>query len=230
MLAMRQKKIQEPELHQSLSARINGKKEEWSANKLESFWKKTFVSCMKEAAPNFTIDESNRKIIAALYDYAISKDGLLDPRKGLLLYGPIGVGKSTLLKGIQLFKAKINLYSFGANNPDIGFRIVAAAELSLLYAKDGLAGIERFVDRERIDNLAIDEVGREPIDSKHFGTGLNVVQTILQLRYEQRHKGITHITTNLDPNTDFVSRYDYYIADRVKEMFNVIEIKGDSRR
>ena len=87
---------------------------------------------MKEASPNFTIDDSNRKIIAALYDYATDENGLLDTTKGLLLYGPIGVGKSTLLKGLQLFKAKINLYSFGASNPDIGFRIVAAAELSLL--------------------------------------------------------------------------------------------------
>lgn len=228
MSKMRQPKTQESK--QSLSAKINGKTEEWSENQLEQFWKRTFISCMKEASPNFAIDDSNRKIIAALYDYATDEIGLLDTTKGLLLYGPIGVGKSTLLKGLQLFKGKINLYSFGASNPDIGFRIVSAAELSLLYAKDGLTGIERFTNRERIDNLAIDEVGREPMDSKHFGTGLNVIQTVLQLRYEQRHKCITHMTTNLDPNTDFVSRYDYYIADRLKEMFNVIEIKGTSRR
>lgn len=38
------------------------------------------------------------------------------------------------------------------------------------------------------------------------------------------------MTTNLDPNTDFAERYDYYIADRIKEMFNIIKIEGSSRR
>ena len=84
---MRQPKTQESK--QSLSAKINGKTEEWSENQLEQFWKRTFISCMKEASPNFAIDDSNRKIIAALYDYATDEIGLLDTTKGLLLYGPI---------------------------------------------------------------------------------------------------------------------------------------------
>ena len=41
---------------------------------------------------------------------------------------------------------------------------------------------------------------------------------------------MTHATTNLDPNTEFVNKYGDYIADRVKEMCNVIELKGVSRR
>ena len=54
------------ESKQSLSAKINGKTEEWSENQLEQFWKKTFTSCMNEASPNSTTDYTNRKIIAAL--------------------------------------------------------------------------------------------------------------------------------------------------------------------
>ena len=38
------------------------------------------------------------------------------------------------------------------------------------------------------------------------------------------------MTTNLDPNTEFSERYGDYIADRVKEMFNVVKIEGKSRR
>ena len=72
-------------------------------------------------------------------------------------------------------------------------------------------------------NLAIDEVGREPMDAKHFGTGINAIQTVLQLRYEQRYCFYTHMTTNLDPDKEFSQRYGDYIADRVKEMFNVIK-------
>jgi len=79
-------------------------------------------------------------------------------------------------------------------------------------------------------HLAIDELGREPMDAKHYGTGINVVQIILQLRYEVRREFITLATTNLNPDIEFESKYGDYIADRVKEMFNVIEIKGKSRR
>lgn len=68
------------------------------------------------------------------------------------------------------------------------------------------------------------------MDSKRFGTGLNVIQTILQLRYEVRNQFRTHMTTNLNPDIDFATVYGEYIANRVKEMFNVIELKGESRR
>ena len=56
------------------------------------------------------------------------------------------------------------------------------------------------------------------------------MQTILQLRYEVRREFVTHATTNLNPDTEFGNKYGDYIADRVKEMFNVIELKGSSRR
>ena len=38
------------------------------------------------------------------------------------------------------------------------------------------------------------------------------------------------MTTNLDPDKELSQRYGAYIADRVKEMFNVIKIEGESRR
>jgi len=40
---------------------------------------------------------------------------------------------------------------------------------------------------------------------------------------------ITHITTNLAPNS-LKERYGELIADRFREMFNVITLLGDSRR
>lgn len=158
------------------------------------------------------------------------KSDVFDSSKGLLLWGPLGVGKSVLIKGLQRYLGKINKYRFGCNKKNLGFKFTSAVEISLLYAEKGMSGIAQFTDRELMCNLAIDELGREPTDSKHYGTGINVVQTILQLRYEVRMEFITHVTTNLDPNTEFENRYGGYIVDRVKEMFNVIEIKGSSRR
>lgn len=118
----------------------------------------------------------------------------------------------------------------GGADAGVTFQFISAAEIALQFASKGISGMNRYTDREYMRNLAIDEVGREPVDSKFFGTGINVIQTVLQLRYEQRYNFFTHITTNLDPDREFALRYGDFIADRVKEMFNVIKIEGYSRR
>lgn len=185
---------------------------------------------MKDVEPNFIVDDRNRKTLGALYDYVWKKSDTLDSSKGLLLWGPIGTGKSTLIKGIQLYLAKVNRYCYACANKDIGFQFTSAVEISLKYSKDGMDGLTRLVDREYMSNLAIDELGKEPIESKHFGTTLNVMQVLLQLRYDVRNEYKTFATTNMNPDTEIVERYGEYIGDRIKEMFNIIKIKGESRR
>ncbi|WP_139262196.1 P-loop NTPase family protein [Bacteroides faecichinchillae] len=221
---------QESNQYHSVKFHAKGNEIAWNENQIEYFWKKEFINSMKEVEPRFTIDERNKVLLSELYNYVWERSKLLDSSKGLLLWGPLGVGKSVLIKGLQRYLGKINRFRYGCNNDKIGFKFTSAVEISLLYAEKGMNGISQFTDRECMCNLAIDELGREPSDSKHYGTGINVVQTILQLRYEVRRDFVTHVTTNIEPNVAFGNKYGDYIADRVKEMFNVVEIKGDSRR
>lgn len=221
-----------PESSQLLSVKFNGKRIEWTKEQLTYFWKNEFIKSFKEVSPGFVVDDSNRDLIISLYDYVWHRqNSFFDIRKGLLFHGPIGVGKSTLLKGLQIFEAKINrnLPELNKNSP-FGFQLKSATEICLLYSENGIRALDKFTCREIAQSLAIDEVGRESLDSKNFGTSINVIQTVLQLRYEFKDEFYTHMTTNLDPNTDFAERYDYYIADRIKEMFNIIKIEGSSRR
>lgn len=193
----------------------------------QRYWREQFVHCMRQSSPRFVVDDRNRALVKSLYGWVWGTDWCpLDPRKGLLLWGPIGVGKSTLLKGIRAYELQINRMHFAYANRNLGFGLRSASEIALDYAQRGIDAIERYA---RITNLAIDEMGREPAAAKHYGTHLNPVQLLLQLRYENRHYGLTHITTNLNPNTEF-DPYGGYITDRVKEMCNVIEIGGHSRR
>ena len=55
---------------------------------------------------------------------------------------------------------------------------------------------------------------------------------ILQMRYELRHEMLTFGTTNIDMEdlSQFRNLYGDYVLDRVKEMFNIVHLGGNSRR
>lgn len=224
--------LSQPESNPSPSVKyhIKGEPIEWKETETERFWKIKLIESMQEEEPFFVVDDRNKVLLSSLYNWVWNKEGLFDPCKGLLFWGPIGVGKSALLKGLQRYYGKINQYCYGFSKNNIGFKLTSAAEIALLYAEKGMSGIAQYTDRNCMCHLAIDELGREPLDAKHYGTEISVVQVILQLRYEVRREFITLATTNLNPDTEFERTYGDYIADRVKELFNVIEIKGKSRR
>lgn len=206
-----------------------------SPQEIEDFWKHGLIQSMNYVSPGFVIDDRNVRLMAELYRWVWAwlgrtPPGRLDPHKGLLLWGGIGTGKTTLIKGLQRYLATINQLCYGSNNRSICIEIRSAAEVSLRYAAEGMKALERWTERTQTGHLAIDEIGREEI-STHYGTTCNTIQTLLQLRYEQRHSIATLGTTNIDMKSgEFTNRYGSYITDRIKEMFNVIHIGGESRR
>lgn len=95
-------KLGQQELNQSPSVKfhIKGKEITWGEDLVEHFWKKEFINSMKEVEPGFIIDERNRVLLSELYDYVLGRSKMFDSSKGLFLWGPIGVGKSVLIKGL----------------------------------------------------------------------------------------------------------------------------------
>ena len=77
--------------------------------------------------------------------------------------------------------------------------------------------------------LVIDEFGREPKQVMDFG---NLRSPIIELLCERYDTGAwTHGTTNFTLDTFYAeNQYGQMTADRLKSMFNFIELKGDSRR
>ena len=108
-----------------------------------------------------------------------------------------------------------------------GTWLKSAGELANIFSVEGQSALIKFTSDDI--NLIIDEVGREPMPAKYYGTELNVIQFILQLRYDHRRDSVTHITTNLNLE-DIDQKYGAYIADRCLEMFNFTEFKGASLR
>lgn len=194
--------------------------------------KKRFVVAFQKVEPRFDIKKANMSVLRSLFAWVLRLDEYndlhLDYNKGLFFYGPLGLGKSMTMLALRKYMNHIQ-----AAYPDRreDYRLTAymksASELANIYAVDGQPALIAYADPER--NLVIDEFGREPCPAKYYGTEMNVLQFLLQLRYDHRRVSVTHVTTNMSLD-EIAPKYGAYVADRCLEMFNFIEFKGESLR
>lgn len=141
-------------------------------------------------------------------------------KKGLMLCGNIGCGKTTLMR---LFTANPNQSYFVRSvravvdeyklKDDGG--TPAIDKYSNLWANNGVS-----VYGHRELGICFDDLGTE-VTAKHFGNELNVMSEIILNRYDYAKGPYTHITTNL--NSDQIQQnYGARCRSRMREMFNMI--------
>lgn len=148
--------------------------------------------------------------------------------KGLLLFGPVGCGKTTLLKVLQK----------NSFNP---MRIVSCRKVADEYAEFGHGAIAsysaaQFVPRREwfgheTVSLCFDDLGTES-EKKNFGNQVNVMAEIILNRYDNiEAKNKTFATTNLTAD-NIGNYYGERARSRMREMFNIIEFpfNGPDRR
>ena len=174
---------------------------------------------------NFEVNSNNKKGYQSLKDYS---DRLvnLEERKGLILVGNNGVGKTHLACSIanELIKNGIPII--------YGTLINLLAELKNSYdADNNISEIEIIKLYEKVDLLIIDDLGKE----KPSEWGLEKLFTIINSRYENNLPVI--ITTNYNQNS-LAERLSLNgeietansIISRLYEMCGGIEIKDDDHR
>ena len=192
-----------------------------------------FLKAFHKVEPRFDPKLTDKDILNSLFAWVWKLDEYnklkLDYNKGFCFYGDLGLGKSMILQALR--KYRNGLFSrHESKREDFrmkGIWLKSASELANIFSADGQSALIRYTSDEI--NLIIDELGREPRPAKYFGTELNVIQFVLQLRYDHRRDSVTHITTNLKPE-DIAQYYGAYIADRCWEMFNFIDFQGASLR
>lgn len=174
----------------------------------------------KNYHPNFKIDPNDIPIIYKLLIYAIQdqKNALklgLDLDKGIMLSGPIGCGKTSLMHLIKPFMYSKNDY-----------KIITTRHISFEFAKSGYDSLAQYTlkspQQNRLSGYCFDDLGAEQ-QIKHFGNDCNVMAEILTSRYEHfvENKAITHITTNLSAS-EIEKAYGNRVRSRLRQMFNLI--------
>ena len=163
----------------------------------------------------FSIQKEDQDILLKLCSYFINdqkncKTYNIDLNKGILLSGPVGCGKTSLMKLLRHLVPHQRPYEmipcrnvcFGFNH--LGFKVIEDY------------GNHKF--------FCFDDLGVEP-PGRFYGKDLNVMGEVLLSRYElylnTKRKIKTHATTNLNAE-ELEARYGNRVRSRMRELFNLI--------
>jgi hypothetical protein len=175
----------------------------------------------KERGETLVIDDNNREALTQLTMYfSNNPDFNGDLKKGILLCGGVGTGKTLMMEIFSCFSR------------DTMFEIEDMKKIARDAQVNGVEVLSEYTQGIK----CYDDVGFETI-SVNYGNKICMFTELVNVNYNKFQKTgkISHITTNLGFETDFgfgyfKDKYDIRVFDRVKQMYNVITIHGDSKR
>lgn len=139
----------------------------------------------------------------------------IDLTKGILLSGPVGCGKTTLMTLMKYVAPKENK-----------FYLKTCRDISFEFIKEGYEIIHRYsrgsYSQSEYKNYCFDDLGVES-NLKYYGNECNVMAEIILSRYDLfiSRKVITHITTNLSAS-EIETMYGNRVRSRFRAMLNLI--------
>jgi DNA replication protein DnaC len=177
---------------------------------------------LKEMYTEFVFDEYNEKIFEKLCLYFSD----LSSKKGILLAGPIGCGKTSLMNVFAL-------------NQKSSYQVVSCRNVGFEYSQKGIEAIEQHIANiesgtnifgQKLFGKCFDDLGAENPSIKRFGNEINVMEEIFLSRYDKINSSnytVTHCTTNLTIQ-EIKDLYGDRVLSRFKEMFNMIAFNSES--
>lgn len=160
----------------------------------------------------FEINDQNREILKQLWFYLGKSEQFIgDLNKGIILAGKNGIGKSLILQAFCEIIAKTTQRRI---------TVYHSKTLANLIKKNG------YEDYLYLP-IKIGDIGKEQREVMEFGTKIQPIADLIALRYDSG--ALTFGTTNYK-NETMQEYYGKTTTDRFKEMFNILEMNGESYR
>ena len=169
---------------------------------------------------HFRIFEEDREMWFKLANYFIRDEEKclkykLDLQKGIILSGPVGCGKTSMMRLLKHLVPHQRPYEMiPTRNIVFGFNLVGYKIIDD-YGKGGL--------------FCFDDLGIEP-EGRFFGKDCNVMGELLLSRYDLllNHKLKTHLTTNLNAE-ELEERYGSRVRSRMRQAYNLIAFTKNAK-
>ena len=146
----------------------------------------------------------------------------LDLSKGILLSGPVGCGKTTLMTLMR-----------HVAQPNYKFIMKTCRDISFEFIKDGYQTIHKYSNGNNsyseYRNYCFDDLGVET-NLKYYGNECNVMAEIILSRYDIfiSKQVITHITSNLSAS-EIETTYGNRVRSRLRNMLNLLAFDKDTK-
>jgi len=184
---------------------------------------------LEKYCDGFTFDDNLSELYTNGVKYFTGQECDWDLKKGLMIIGNVGTGKSLFMKAMQIFTGYITKVN--------RFNIYTSRQVMNDFLVNGYESFDKYLFNENTSaqknpyHIAIDDIGRMDENVMNFGTKKNVIQEILADRYEiyKSHGKLTFVTTNLN-SEKLEEYYGEWIRSRAREMFNIIKITGKDKR
>lgn len=176
---------------------------------------------------HFKILEIDYPIIYKLIAYFL-KDGPtcfqygINLDKGILLSGPIGCGKTSLMSIMKYLTPT-----------EHKFFVKPCRDISFEFIQDGYQIIHKYSKGKLYESepkiICFDDLGTEN-NLKYYGNECNVMAEILLSRYDIfiAKRIPTHITTNLSAS-EIETHYGKRVRSRMRELFNLIAYDNNTK-
>ena len=176
---------------------------------------------------HFKILETDYPIIYKLIAYFLKDEVTcfqynINLNKGILLSGPIGCGKTSIMNIMKYLTPT-----------EHKFFVKPCRDISFEFIQDGYQIIHKYSKGKLYEyepkTICFDDLGTES-NLKYYGNECNVMAEILLSRYDVyiAKRIQTHITTNLSAS-EIETQYGTRVRSRMRELFNLIAYDNNSK-
>jgi DNA replication protein DnaC len=138
-------------------------------------------------------------------------------KKGIMLSGPVGCGKTSLMNLMKHL-----------THAEHKFAVKSCRDISFEFIKEGYEIIHKY-SKTSPKTICFDDLGTEN-NLKYFGNECNVIAEILLSRYDLfiTRKLQTHITTNLSAS-EIEEAYGNRVRSRLRSTLNLIAFDKETK-